>query len=46
MKNINKLFIGLCFTTLGLAGCSDFEDVNISPEQVGEEYVKPDYFFE
>lgn len=44
MKNINKLFIGLCFTTLGLAGCSDFEDVNISPEQVGEEYVKPDYF--
>ncbi len=44
MKNINKLFIGLCFTTLGLASCSDFEDVNISPEQVGEEYVKPDYF--
>lgn len=40
----NKILIGLCLATLGFAGCSDFEDVNISPSQVGEEYVLPDYF--
>lgn len=40
----NKILIGLCLATLGFAGCSDFEDVNVSPSQVGEEYVMPDYF--
>lgn len=42
MKTIDKLFlgIGLC---VGLAACSDFDDVNTDPKAVGAEFVKPHY---
>ena len=46
MKNINKLFLGLGLsaTLFGLTtACSDFDDLNTSPSQVGVEFVKPHY---
>lgn len=45
MKTINKYLYGLLLgtATVGLAGCSDFEDINVDPSAAGVESMRPDY---
>ena len=45
MKRMNKYLYGLLMGTMtvGLAACSDFEELNISPSAAGAESMHPDY---
>lgn len=40
MKICNKIFLGLASSLLLFTACSDFEDININPNAVGEENVQ------
>lgn len=44
MKTKNRILTGLLFSAALFSSCSDFQEINEDPNQVGEDKVKPEWF--